>query len=83
MCDMEGSCPMEGHYAPGCLNTKEGPTQRDVTLVAIMEQRDAQAVFFGRTERAGLPMTHSLRVFDTLEPTFTPFKFVLCMELTL
>ena len=31
----------------------------------------------------GLPMTHRLRVFDALEPKFTPFKFVLCVELTL
>ena len=31
----------------------------------------------------GLPMTHSLRVFDALEPKFTTFKFVLCVELTL
>ena len=31
----------------------------------------------------GLPMMHDLRVFDTLEPKFTPFKFVLCGELTL
>ena len=30
-----------------------------------------------------LPMTHSLRVFDALEPKFIPFKFVLCVELTL
>ena len=32
---------------------------------------------------AGLPMTHGLRVFDALEPKFTPFKFVPCMEFTL
>ena len=31
----------------------------------------------------GLPMMRSLRVFDALEPKFTPFKFVSCMELTL
>ena len=31
----------------------------------------------------GLPMTHDLHVFDALEPEFTPFKFVLCVELTL
>ena len=35
------------------------------------------------TELTGLPMTHSLHVFDTLEPKFTPFNFVLCAELTL
>ena len=29
-----------------------------------------------------LSMTLSLCVFDTLEMKFTPFKFVLCMELT-
>ena len=34
-------------------------------------------------ENAGLPMMYGLRVFDTLEPKFTPFKFVLHMELTL
>ena len=34
-------------------------------------------------EGAGLPVTHSLSVFDALEPIFTPFKSVLCMELTL
>ena len=28
-------------------------------------------------------MMHGLRVFDALELKFTPFKFVLCMELTL
>ena len=32
---------------------------------------------------AGLQMTHGLRVLDALEPKFTPFKCVLCMELTL
>ena len=32
---------------------------------------------------SGLPMSHSLRVFDALEPIFTPFKSVLCVELTL
>ena len=31
----------------------------------------------------GLPVTYGLRVFDPLEPKFTPFKSVLCMELTL
>ena len=31
----------------------------------------------------GLPMTHGLRVFDALEPKVIPFKFVLCVELTL
>ena len=31
---------------------------------------------------AGLPVTHSLRVFDALEPIFNPFKSVLCVELT-
>ena len=31
----------------------------------------------------GLPMTHGLHVFDALEPKFTPFKFVLCVELSL
>ena len=36
------------------------------------------------TERtAGFPMKHGLRVFDALEPIFTPFEFVLCVELTL
>ena len=34
------------------------------------------------TNVTGLPMTHGLRVFDALEPKFTPFKFALCMELT-
>ena len=29
------------------------------------------------TELTGLPMTHSLHVFDTLEPKSTPFNFVL------
>ena len=33
--------------------------------------------------KTGLPMTHRLRVFDALEPIFTPFKSVLCVELTL
>ena len=28
-------------------------------------------------------MTRSLHVFDALEPKFTPFKFVPCVELTL
>ena len=32
---------------------------------------------------AGLPTTHSLRIFDALELKFTPFKFVLYVELTL
>ena len=34
---------------------------------------------------SGLPMTHDLRIFDALEPKFTPFKFkfVLCLEFTL
>ena len=31
----------------------------------------------------GFPMTHGLRVFDALEPKSTPFKFVLCVKLTL
>ena len=33
--------------------------------------------------RSGLPMTHGLHIFDALEPKFTPFKFVLCVDLTL
>ena len=33
--------------------------------------------------RAGLPMMHSLHIFDALEPIFNPFKSVLCVELTL
>ena len=32
---------------------------------------------------SGLPMTHSLHVFDTLKLKFTLFRFVLCVELTL
>ena len=32
---------------------------------------------------AGLPMMHSLHVFDALGVKFTPFKSVLSMELTL
>ena len=32
---------------------------------------------------SGLPVMHSLRIFNVLEPKFTPFKFVLCVELTL
>ena len=31
----------------------------------------------------GLLMVHTLRVFDALEPKMTPFKFGLCVELTL
>ena len=31
----------------------------------------------------GPPMMHSMCVFDALEPKFTPFKFILCVELTL
>ena len=38
--------------------------------------------FFFLSLAAGLPMTHSLHIFDALEPIFTPFKFVLCVELT-
>ena len=30
-----------------------------------------------------LPMTHSPHIFEALEPIFTPFKSVLCVELTL
>ena len=29
------------------------------------------------------PMTHGLLIFDVLELKFTPFMFVLCVELTL
>ena len=36
----------------------------------------------GITE-TGLPKTHSLLVFDVLEPKFTFLKFALCMKLTL
>ena len=32
---------------------------------------------------SGLPMTHGLRVSDAPQPKFTPFKFVVCVELTL
>ena len=32
--------------------------------------------------KTGLQMMHSLRVLDALEPISTPFKFVLCVELT-
>ena len=32
---------------------------------------------------AGLPMTHTLRIFDAPNPKFTPLKFDLCVELTL
>ena len=37
------------------------------------------------TLRSGLPMRHCLLTFDALEvePKFTPFKFVLYVELTL
>ena len=31
----------------------------------------------------GLPMTYGLRIFDAPELKLTPFKFVLCMALTL
>ena len=31
----------------------------------------------------GLPAMYSVRIFDTLEPKFTPFMFVLCAEYTL
>ena len=34
-------------------------------------------------EKTRLPITHSLSVFDALESIFTPFKPVLCVELTL
>ena len=33
--------------------------------------------------KARLQMMHGLRVFDALELKFTPFKFVLRMEMTL
>ena len=30
-----------------------------------------------------VPVMHGLCIVDVLEPKFTPFKFVLCVELTL
>ena len=32
---------------------------------------------------SGLPMTHSLRISDELEPILSPFKSVMCGDLTL
>ena len=58
-----------GHWA--AVQTKH-------KIIIMPDLRDAL-----NKHATGLPVTHGLRVFDALEPKVTPFKFVLCVELTL
>ena len=52
--------------------------------IRFLRQRDGKRLdIWLACNKSGLPIMHGLRIFDALEPKSTPFKFVLCMELTL
>ena len=57
--------------------------QVDSKCQMLVEERWAHMHTDTHTQTHGLPVTHSLHVFDALDSEFTPFKFVLRMELTL
>ena len=60
------------HMIHACIKTHTFPLHHSFTGTHTHIYLHTQSIVTGQ----GLPVTHSLHVFDALEPKFTPFKFV-------